>query len=35
MIKLGKRSAKETRCPKRDEHNIDHLYQNLWAYLNL
>jgi len=34
-IKMGKRSAEETRCPKRDEHDIDHSYKHLWAYLNL
>jgi len=35
-IKKGKRSAEEeTRCPKRDEYDIDHSYKHLWAYLNL
>lgn len=30
--KLCKNSAEETRCPKRDEQDIDRLYQHLWAY---
>lgn len=31
-IRLGKRSAEETRCPKRDIEEFEHSHQHLWAH---